>query len=231
LQNKYPGIRISCIACDFEDLGAVVATAKAITSGFPHLDILINNAGTWENQKRLNADGFEVTWTVNYFAPYLLTHYLLPLLLRTAKESGDVRIINVGSEAHRTAKIDFDDLFKYSFRNTYGATKQADMLFTFKLARELTDTGITVNTVHPGVVATGLWKQLGPFSWLVKKIMISPERGARTSIFLASLKTLQNTGKYWSKCEIIAPIPLVEDITIQDKLDQLTRTLLKKYLS
>jgi NAD(P)-dependent dehydrogenase (short-subunit alcohol dehydrogenase family) len=231
LVAKYHNKNIHYYACDFEDLKQVVSVAKHIAAKYSHLDTLINNAVIWKKQKSTSTDEFEMTWTVNYFAPFLLTFHLRKLMLKTAKETKDVRIINLSSEAHRFGKIDFNNLFAFDFRGTYGATKLANMLYTFKMARILNGFGVTSNCVHPGVVATGLWRELPKFiAWILDKFLISPAEGAKTTLFLANQPQLKENGLYWANMKVAKPSKAALDEKLQDELYEKTKVMLKKYL-
>src|SRR5207244_649792 len=130
-------------------------------------DVLVNNAGAINTTRKLSPDGIELTFAVNHLAYFLLTRELLPLL----QSSAPARIVNVASEAHRGAKLDFSDLQSersYGF-GVYGRSKLANILFTRELSRRLAGTGVTANALHPGVVATGFGKNnKGLFGVLVK---------------------------------------------------------------
>jgi NAD(P)-dependent dehydrogenase (short-subunit alcohol dehydrogenase family) len=229
---KYPSQKFSHYACDFENLQDVENEAKKIASEHTEIDILINNAALWEDKYRENPDGFEITWTVNYFAPFIFTHHLLPRLKEQMKKTADVRIINVGSEGHRFGILDLEKLNVYHFQKTYGLTKLADMMWTFKLSRKLANTGITVNTLHPGVIATGLWRKLPKaIAWILSKVLISSEDCAKTTLFLATQPELKTTGEYFSDCKIAKASKQAMDVDHQNLLYEFTIEKLKKYLN
>lgn len=231
LQQRFPQAKVEYFVCDFEHLGQVSTLGKMIEKTYPRLDVLINNAGIWESRARSTEEGFEVTWAVNYFAPYILTATLMPLLKRTAKQYKESRIVNLSSEAHRFGKLDYNDFFRYSFRRTYGTTKLANLLHTIKLARELKIDGVSVHAVHPGVVATGLWRKLPRFvQSLLNRVLLTPEEGAKTTVHVAIAKNLPGTGLYWSNEKPAVPKQESLSIEEQDKLFQYTEQLLAKYL-
>ena len=165
--------------------------------------LAINNAGLFPPKQRWTDDGFEMQFGVNHLAPFLLTNLLLDRL----KESQPARIVNVSSEAHRLGQIDLDDLEfrrrKYRSLRVYGVSKLLNVLFTLELAGRLEGTGVTVNALHPGVVSTGLGDNNPPSLLsramrLSKFLMRTPEKGAETSVFLASSPDVAGeTGKYW----------------------------------
>src|SRR5579872_4463262 len=165
------------------------------------LHVLMNNAGIFNMKRRTTSDGLEEVFAVNHLAYFMLT----VLLLDRIKESAPARIINISCDLHQRATIKFDDLGgerSFGGMSSYGQSKLANILFTYELARRLAGTGVTVNAVHPGAVATNLasnnrgivsaaWKLAGTF-------MKSPESGARTQVYLASSPQLEGvTGKYF----------------------------------
>jgi NAD(P)-dependent dehydrogenase (short-subunit alcohol dehydrogenase family) len=177
--------------------------AQEFKRRYSRLDVLINNAGGFFMKRQLSADGIEMTFALNYLSVFLLTS----LLLDTLKASAPARIVNISSDAHRRARINFEDLElerKYSGFGAYGQSKLAVALFTYELARRLEGTQVTVNALHPGFVATNLGRNNGwrikLFAPLVKLMALSPEEGAETSIYLASSSEVAGiTGKYFDK--------------------------------
>lgn len=166
---------------------------------YTKLDVLINNAGIVRSKRIESIEGFEMNFAVNYVAPFLLTNLLLDLLIKSAPS----RIINVSSEVHRNAKLDFDDLQSnkdYGAFKTYGKSKLALLLFTYELSRRLEGKRVTVNAVHPGVVKTNLGRDQSYFAQLFTKLFFkSPEKGAQTSVYLASSPEVKDiTGKYFA---------------------------------
>jgi len=177
--------------------------AREFQSRYSRLDVLVNNAGGFFLKRQLSADGIEMTLALNYLNFFLLTH----LLLDTLKASAPARIVNVSSAVHKNARIDFENLQrerKYSGIGAYGQSKLAVVLFTYELARRLEGTQVTVNALHPGLVATNIAANNG---WLFKLftplgrfIALSPKEGAQTSIYLASSPEVAGvTGKYFDK--------------------------------
>jgi NAD(P)-dependent dehydrogenase (short-subunit alcohol dehydrogenase family) len=171
---------------------------------YTHLHVLINNAGAAFPGRRETVDGLEMTFAVNYLAPFLLTNLLLDVL----KASAPARIVNVSSDAQASGYIQIHDLQAeklYKPMRTYPQAKLAVVLFTYELARRLQGTGVTANCLHPGFVATHFGQRdAGPaFRLLVKVIgsfSTSPEKGAKTSIYLASSPEVEGvTGTYFVK--------------------------------
>jgi NAD(P)-dependent dehydrogenase (short-subunit alcohol dehydrogenase family) len=178
------------IVADLGSLAAVRKMANEIDARHERLDVLINNAGLARLRREETVDGYERALAVNHLAPFLLTN----LLLEKLKSSAPARIVNVSSNAHLRAAFDIDDLNweqrRYDSWGAYGATKLANILFTRELARRLDGTGITVNCLHPGLVATNIFAGLGVlgalFGFLSKPFMLTAAAGAKTSIHLAS---------------------------------------------
>jgi len=172
---------------------------------YTHLHVLINNAGAaFPGRRRETVDGLEMTFAVNYLAPFLLTNLLLDLLTASAP----ARIVNVSSAAHKSGSIQLDDLQAeklYRPLRTYPQAKLAVVLFTYELARRLQGTGVTANCLHPGFVATNFAQSDGePAVRLLVKLIgsfgTSPEKGAKTSIYLASSPDVEGvTGTYFVK--------------------------------
>jgi NAD(P)-dependent dehydrogenase (short-subunit alcohol dehydrogenase family) len=192
---------VSGLLADLTSQQAVRSLAESFLKQYPRLDVLINNAGAVYLRRTLSADGIEMTFAGNHLAPFLLTH----LLLETLKTSAPARIINVSSNAHEGQMLDFNDLENrnnYQFMRAYGQSKLANILFTYELDRRLAGTGIAVNALHPGFVATNMGANNG---WFVRLFLpltrlwaISVEQGAETSIFLATSQQVDGvSGKYF----------------------------------
>jgi retinol dehydrogenase-12 len=189
---------------DLSSQAEVRRLAAEFRKRFGRLDVLVNNAGGIFTERQLTVDGIERTWALNHLAYFVLTLELLDLL-----EASRGRIVNVSSNMHKAGHIDFDDLQAdkgYSAMRRYGESKLANVLFTNALARRLAGTGVTVNSVHPGAVATGFGRNNpGLFAAAIKiaaPFMLTPAKGARTSIYLASSPEVAGvTGKYFAKCK------------------------------
>ncbi len=207
---------IHYLLADHSDLGQVRALASNFNEHFSRLDILINNAGSFFNTRRETQYGVEMTFLVNHLAPFLLTN----LLLETIQGSAPSRIINVSSDAHSYGNMDFDDLcFRrgYVGMKAYARSKLANILFTYELVRRFPESGTTFNALHPGHVATDIWRTnfsfIGP---ALKKVMglvaLSPEEGADNTIYLASSPDVAGeTGNYFVKREPAQSSPLSYD--------------------
>ncbi len=191
------------------DIRRVAAEFKA---KHDRLDVLVNNAGILVPKLQTTVDGLEETFAVNHLGYFLLTQLLLDVL----KASPPARVVNVSSEVHRRATMQWDDLqFKagsFSMFGAYGQSKLANVLFTRELARRLEGTRVTANSLHPGVIASGFGHTYGgPFSVVLKvarPFLSNTEEGARTSVYLASSPDVQGvSGKYFDKCKEREPGP------------------------
>jgi NAD(P)-dependent dehydrogenase (short-subunit alcohol dehydrogenase family) len=181
------------LTADLSSQAQIRALADEFKRKYDRLDVLMNNAGALFTSYRESVDGIEMTFALNHLSYFLLTN----LLLDTITASAPARIINVSSNAHEGSTIDFDDLGQrrhYSGWSAYGASKLANILFTYELAQRLEGTGITVNAVHPGFVNTNFQRAAG----LNMRGQLTPEEGADTQIWLATSAELENvTGKYF----------------------------------
>ncbi|MFX1572763.1 MAG: SDR family oxidoreductase [Promethearchaeota archaeon] len=194
---------VDLFICDLSSQESIRKLVSEFKKKYQSLNVLINNAGLMLSKRTLSVDGVEMNFAVHHLAPFLLTNLLLDML----KKSAPSRIINVTSAAHKTAKINFDDLQsenkKYRLFKVYGISKLAAMLFTYELSRRLEGSGVTVNAVHPGVVNTNLSRDHSAFSRGFAKLFFkSPREGAQTSIYLATSPDIEGvTGKYFIKKE------------------------------
>jgi len=200
---------IELALADLASLDSVRALAVSILERAPSLHVLVNNAGVVNLARETTVDGLETTFAVNHLAHFLLSRLLLERLMASAP----ARVVNVASEGHRFGRIDLEDLQnerkKYSWMRVYGASKLANVLFTYELARRLEGTGVTANCLHPGAVATGLGTNNGRIGRiaipLLRPFFLTPAQGAETSIFLAASDQVAGvTGKYFVRC---APKP------------------------
>lgn len=198
--------RVELVLGDFASLESVRGLAAEILRRCDRLDVLINNAGVLLTDRSETEDGYETTFAVNHLAPFLLTN----LLLERLQDSSPARIVNVASGAHAGASLNFDDLQNrksYRAMRVYAQSKLANILFTRELARRLEGSGVTANCLHPGVVRSDLGADgdmggLFRFGWsLIQPFLISPEKGAVTSIYLASSPEVQEvSGEYFEGC-------------------------------
>jgi len=189
---------------DLSSQAEIRRLAAELRDRFPAIHVLVNNAGVVNLHRTTTVDGIETVFAVNHLGYFLLTHLLLDRL----RSSAPARIVNVASDAHRFGKIDLDDLGharRYRTMRVYGASKLANILFTYELARRLEGTGVTVNSLHPGAVATRLGQNNGRVATLLTKalkpLFRTPEQGAATAIYLASSPAVEGvSGRYFVDC-------------------------------
>ena len=181
--------RVETVLADFASLAAVRRLAATVLETHQRLDLLVNNAGLITPRYQTSQDGHEMTVAVNHLAPFLLTNLLLDRL----RASAPSRIVTVASQAHRGARIDPAELAEprdWSPLKAYGRSKLCNILFTRALARRLAGSGVVAACLHPGVVATAIGDRAGGLAgwgWrLVKPFLATPEKGAATSLFLAT---------------------------------------------
>ena len=216
---------VDLLLADLSAQAEVRRLAQNLKTRYSHLHVLINNAGIALSKRALTVDGFETVFAVNYLAPFLLTNLLLDVL----QASAPARVVNVAGDYHRRATINFDDLMSeedYDGMRANNQSKLALVLFTYELARRLDGSGVTANCLHPGAVATGAplkdpdLSTFGRFMYkLVKPFFLSPEKGAETSIYLASSPEVEGvTGKYFIKKRAVASSPESYDEALARRL-------------
>ena len=205
IKKEIPDAKTDYAIADLSSQKQVRELAENIRSRYDKIDVLINNAGSWFSDFKLTEDQVERQWAINHLSPFLLTHLLLPAL----QKSPDPRVINVSSDSHFHGKIHFKDV---SLRNNYhgirayAQSKLANVLFTMEFNRRKTSDHISINAVQPGLVKTDIGlKHTISFHGLMWKIRrltgVSPEKGAATSVYLASSEEVRGiSGKYWDKC-------------------------------
>jgi retinol dehydrogenase-12 len=198
---------LGLLLLDLGDLESVRACAQEFLARGEPLHVLINNAGVAGKHGK-TASGFEAAFGANHIGPFLLTS----LLLDRIRESAPARIVNVASTAHYGARgIDFDAVRKPTRTITgmreYSVSKLANVLHAGELARRLENTGVTTYSLHPGVVASDIWRRVPwPVRAVMKRRMISPEEGARTPLYCATAPELANqSGLYYDECEVAQP--------------------------
>jgi NAD(P)-dependent dehydrogenase (short-subunit alcohol dehydrogenase family) len=219
IMQRAPGSQVAVVHCDLADLSSVRTAARAVLSRHGHIERLINNAGMVSTRQRFSVDGHELTFATNHLGPFLLTRLLLPALTATA------RVINVASKVHYRGRMDLDTVdnprVRYSSVAAYSRSKLANVLDTFALARQLAGSSITVNCLHPGVVATNLlpgWLNL--IRPLFKRTILSAEQGARTTLYLALDRQAGALhGEYLDEHQQVQPAAAAaRDTVLQDEL-------------
>lgn len=221
---------IDLLIADLSSQKDIRRLAEEVKAKYNRLDILINNAGLMLTERSETEDGIETTFAVNHLAYFLLTNLLLNLI----KSSTPARIINVSSDLHYNGNINFSDLEmkqKYNGLAAYNNSKLANVVFTNELAERLKGTGVTVNSLHPGVIATnlGVAKNSGLLITLfkfAKMFMKSPEKGAETSLYLATSPEVENvTGKYFDNSKEKIASPKALDKNTQTKLWEISEKM------
>jgi len=199
---------VEALIADLSIMAQVRHVAEQFKAKYQQLHVLVNNAGGTFFKRQVTAEGFEKTFALNHLNSFLLTN----LLLDTLKASAPARIVNVASDAHKGAQLDFDNLQSEKSRfslTAYGRSKLATVVFSYELARRLTGTGVTCNVLHPGLVRTGFASNLGAvpsavFGFFLRFVGLTPEQGAQTSVYLASSPEVENvSGKYWEKSTVV----------------------------
>ena len=205
--------------------------AAAYRQQFDRLDVLVNNAALSRRGRVVTEDGVELTFAVNHLAPFLLT----TLLLDQIKASAPARVVTVSSSAHKDAEINFADLQGEQRYATFGfgaysQSKLANVLFTYELARRLEGTGVTANCLHPGVVATGifrdtpLWLRTGLA--LARPLILGSAQGADTVLYLATApEVAEVSGRYFEKRKPVQSSPLSYDTEVARRLWEVSEAL------
>lgn len=215
--------RVTALIADLSEMAQVRELAEQVRRTYPRLDVLLNNAGALFMSRNITREGFERTFALNHLAPFLLTN----LLLGALKSNAPARIVTVASVAHIGAHVDFGDVNRaaraYHAMGAYSDSKLANIMFTYALARRLEGTGVTANCLHPGFVATGFAKNNGGMSRigmsLLRPFAISPERGAQTSVYLASSpKVAGVSGKYFANKRPVQSSSVSYDVAAQERL-------------
>jgi NAD(P)-dependent dehydrogenase (short-subunit alcohol dehydrogenase family) len=210
--------------CDLANLSSVRNVATIINSRYHNIDVLINNAGVYKRDRATTIDGFETMFATNHLGPFLLTYLLMERLLA----SGMARIINI--TAPSTTPLNFDDLQgeqNFNSLNTFGATKMANLLFTFELARRMENTGVTVNAIHPGLVKSRLMKEaLAPVRFLTGLFSSSPARAAQEVVRVAISPDFEDTnGKFLHNGKELEPAAFALDQAAQLRLWEISEKL------
>ena len=238
-KKENPKIKVEFIKLDLSDLESIRSFVTEFNKRHSRLDILINNAATVTWDRKETKDGFELQFGTNHVGPFYLTTLLLDLL----KSSGDSRIINVSSEGHHVANIDWDDLMsekkKYASFMTYVRSKLANNMFTRDLAKKLEGTNVRVVCLHPGSVITDISRDVKErwYSQLLWKIFAAnpvagffwktPAQGAQTTIYCAleEHEKLRH-GAYYKDCKVAKESSKVDKEEDRKRLWEITEKLI-----
>lgn len=228
IRRRAASEEVTSMLCDFALQASIRRLAATFLERHPRLDVLVNDAGGVHARRELTADGIEATFAVNHLGYFLLTC----LLLERITASAPARIVNVASRAHYDGTLDFDDLgfeHGWSVLRAYSRSKLANVMFTRALARRLEGTQVTVNAVHPGVVATHIWDHGAP-PWIkpvfdvamvpVKRFfMLDAEEGARVVVRLAASPDVAGqSGLYFNRDKVSEPSALARDDALGERL-------------
>ena len=223
---------VHVVHCDHANLDTVRAAAARLLERFDALHVLVNNAGLMLNQRRITVDGLEETFQVNHLGAFLLTDLLRSRLIASAP----ARVVTVSSVAHRAGVMDFGDLQSlrlYDGWTVYARSKLANVLFTYELARRLQGTGVTANTLHPGIVRSGFGHNNGlvmrGFMTVTQlpPLAVSARRGARTQVWLACAPAVQDvSGRYFVRRRARRSSPISYDRDAQRRLWDASESLL-----
>ncbi len=218
---------------DLSSIASIRTVAARINDTMDHLDVLVNNAGALFTQRQTSDDGLEMTYALNHMNYFLLTSLLSDKLNRGTKS----RIVNVSSSAHYSGHVNFDDLQSeksYNSMRVYGTSKLMNVLFTYELDRRLNGSGLTVNSLHPGFVASNFGKSNGGLMKPIFKLLhlgaINVENGAKTSVYLASSPEVDGvSGKYFDKCKAVNSSKESYDKNIAKRLWEETEEIINSF--
>jgi NAD(P)-dependent dehydrogenase (short-subunit alcohol dehydrogenase family) len=224
LLGKLPGaVAHAYHLADLSTLVEMKRVGAAIAEATPKIDVLMNNAGALFAQRKLSADGLEMTFAVNHMAYFVLTNLLLDAVKAAAPGA---RIVSTASGVHYGASLDFADLQSaraYSAMGAYGRSKLCNVLFTRALAKRLAGSGVTANCLHPGFVNTRFGDSAGGVTAAAFKVAklsaLPPEKGAETMIWLASSPVAaSHTGAYFDRCKAVTPSAAAQDDAAAERL-------------
>lgn len=226
LATQNPNIDLQL--CDLSILSSVRNVAEILKARYEKIDVLINSAAVYKRKRVVTVDGFETMFATNHLGPFLLTNLLLERLQAAFQANGSARILNI--TAPSTVQLDFDDLQaerNFNSLQTFGATKMANLLFTFMLARRLESTGVTVNAIHPGVTRSGIMKEafapLRLFTWLISS---PPKNVAETIMPAATAPEFEkSTGRFLYRGKEIEAPAYAYDRNAQQRLWDISETL------
>lgn len=231
LKATYPDATTHGLVCDLNDLSSV-QTAAAALQQLGGLDVLINNAGGLTSQREITKDGFEAQFQMNHLGHFLLTNLLIDQLL-----AAKGKVINLSSEAHRAARLNLKDLQMEQGWSTFAAyanAKGCNILFTKGLHARFNEQGLQAFAVHPGVVNTHFGDGLGGMKWMWKLMtpfLITPAKGAKTSLHLATASQDLVSGAYYKKSKVNKPASYVHSSELIDGLWQQSAAMVDQYLA
>lgn len=229
IKKTAPDAELELVLADLYSLAEARRAGREITGKLARLDVLLNNAGLIHDHRELTIDGFERTFALNHLAAFAISYELRELLARSAP----ARIVTVSSAGHRFARFSWDDLAtmpRWSETISYGTSKLCNIWFAREAARRMAPHKVTSNSLHPGAVgsnfgASGSWF----YKWgtkLAKPFLLTPEQGARTSIYLASSPQVADvSGEYFARCKPATPSRRARDDDSARRLWELSEKL------
>ena len=211
---------VTFVPLNLADLASVRACAASIGERGVSVDLLVNNAGL-AGGRGATRDGFEIHFGINHLGHFLLTNLLLDLI----RQASEARIVVVASQAHYSPKdIDWEAVQNptrtYLGFHEYSVSKLCNVLFMKELARRIEGTGVRTYALHPGVVASDIWRRVPwPVRPLMTRFMITNEEGAQTTLHCAtSHEAASDNGLYYDRCKPKEPSPLANDRDLQAEL-------------
>lgn len=217
IQTQYPTAKLDLMLADLSSQQAIHDLVIRFKAKYPRLDILINNAGIYKSEHTLTKDGLEMMFATNHLAYFLLTQGLMDSL----KMADSARILNITAPA--TTKLNFDDLQGEKDFNPlvrFGMSKMANLIFTFMLAKQLADTNITVNAIHPGLVKSNILREANLIIRFLSRLASqSPEKASKTIVQVAtSPEFADETGGFYHRAKAIRIPEYAQDEAIQQRL-------------
>jgi len=233
IQQETDNPNVNYIPADLSSQAQIRKLVNQFLAHYDRLNVLINNVGAFFLERQLSVDGNEMTIALNHLSYFLLTNLLLDII----KASAPARVVNVSSNAHFKAALEFDNLQSwrdYFVYTAYKRSKFANVLFTYELARRLKDSGVTVNALHPGIVGTDIakninqWVGVGWQTFARFSRVLTPEQGAETSVYLAASPEVETvTGKYFVKCKGVPSDPATYDRAAAWRLWEISAEMVK----
>jgi NAD(P)-dependent dehydrogenase (short-subunit alcohol dehydrogenase family) len=230
IRHESPDAPVESFVCDFASLADVRELAAQLQSSYPRIDVLVSNAGTVFDKRTVTEDGNEATFQVNHLSGFLLTELLLDRIVASAP----ARIVITSSVASYRGKLDLDDLgFErgYTIMRAYDRSKLANVLYTRELAERLEGTGVTVNCVHPGDIASNIWSGAPwfarPVIAVAKRVMMKgPEIGGARLTHLATSPEIEGrSGVYYDQGAPKEAAPRAQDAALGQRLVDVSREL------
>jgi NAD(P)-dependent dehydrogenase (short-subunit alcohol dehydrogenase family) len=228
IRRLAPNPNIHLELCDLSILSSVRNLSEILKSKHEKIDVLINNASVYKRKRTITVDGFEEMFAANHLGPFLLTNLLLERLQAAVQAHGSARILNITAPSN--VPLNFDDLQGergFNSLNAFGATKMANLLFTFELARRLENTGITVNAIHPGLARSGLMKEAFILMRLFARLASGPPEKVTGGILQAATapEFASTSGQFLHNGKEIEAPHYAHDRTAQQRLWEISEQL------